>query len=46
MKIIKIEKLSKKINLTAFYVSDKDKTMIKIKLKKIKERIQFLAIMN
>jgi hypothetical protein len=46
MKIIEIGKLLKEINLTAFYASDRDKTMIKNKLKKIREGIQFLIIMN
>jgi hypothetical protein len=46
MKIMKIGKLSKKINLTIFYASDKDKTMMKNKLKKIKRKIQLLAILN
>jgi hypothetical protein len=46
MKIIKVGKLSKKTDLTAFYASDKDKIIIENKLKKIKEGIQFLAIMD
>jgi hypothetical protein len=46
IKAIKIGKLSKKINLTVFYASDKDKTMIENKLKKIREEAQFLAIMD
>jgi hypothetical protein len=43
---MKIGKLSKKIDLTIFYTSDKDKTMIEDKLKKMKKEIQFLAIIN
>jgi hypothetical protein len=39
MKIIEIGKLSKKINLATFYASNKDKTMIENKLKKMKEGI-------
>jgi hypothetical protein len=39
MKIIKTGKLSKKIDLTTFYASDKDKTVIKNKLKKMREKI-------
>jgi hypothetical protein len=46
MKTIKIGKLSKEIDLTAFYVSDKDKTVIKNKFKKMKKKAQLLAIIN
>jgi hypothetical protein len=41
MKIIKIGKLPKKINLTVFYASDKDKIIMKDKLKKIKKKFSF-----
>jgi hypothetical protein len=34
IKIIEIGKLSKETDLTAFYTSDKDKTVMKNKLKK------------
>jgi hypothetical protein len=34
MKIMEIEKLPKEINLTTFYASDKNKTVMKNKLKK------------
>jgi hypothetical protein len=37
MKIMEIGKLSKEINLTTFYASDKDKTIIEDKLKKRKK---------
>jgi hypothetical protein len=37
IKIMKIGKLSKETNLTAFYALDKDKTIMKDKLKKMKE---------
>jgi hypothetical protein len=46
MKIMKIGKLSKEIDLTTFYVSDKDKIIIKNKLKKIKRGAQFLTILD
>jgi hypothetical protein len=46
IKIIKAGKLPKEINLTAFYVSDKNKIIIENKLKKMRERIQFLIIIN
>jgi hypothetical protein len=39
MKIMEIGKLSKKTNLTAFYALNKDKTVVKDKLKKMKKRI-------
>jgi hypothetical protein len=39
IKIIKIGKLSKEINLTAFYISDKDKTVMENKLKKIRKKV-------
>jgi hypothetical protein len=46
MKVIEIGKLSKEINFSAFYASDKDKTVIKDKLKKMKKKIQLLIIMD
>jgi hypothetical protein len=46
MKVMKTGKLPKEINLTIFYISDKNKTVIENKLKKIKKRIQFLTIIN
>jgi hypothetical protein len=46
IKIMEIGKLSKEINLTAFYVSDKNKIMVKNKLKKMRKGIQFLAIID
>jgi hypothetical protein len=46
IRIIEIEKLSKETDLTAFYVSDKDKIMVEDKLKKIRGGIQFLATIN
>jgi uncharacterized Ntn-hydrolase superfamily protein len=46
MKIMEIGKLPKEINLTTFYTSNKDKIMVKNKLKKIKKKAQFLAIIN
>jgi hypothetical protein len=46
MKAIKIGKLSKETDLTIFYVLNKNKTVIKNKLKKIKKETQFLAIIN
>jgi hypothetical protein len=46
IKIMKIGKLSKETDLTTFYVSDKDKIVMKDKLKKIREGIQFLTIMD
>jgi hypothetical protein len=46
IKIIKIGKLLKEINLTAFYASDKDKIIIENKLKKMKGGAQLLIITN
>jgi hypothetical protein len=46
MKIIKIGKLSKETDLTAFYASDKDKTVIEDKLKKMRKEIQFLTTIH
>jgi hypothetical protein len=38
MKIMEAGKLSKKIDLAAFYASDKDKIVIKDKLKKMRRK--------
>jgi hypothetical protein len=46
IKIMEIGKLPKEIDLTVFYTSDKDKTIVKNKLKKMKKGIQFLATIN
>jgi hypothetical protein len=46
MKVMKTEKLTKKTDLAAFYISDKDKTVVEDKLKKIREGAQLLAIMD
>jgi hypothetical protein len=46
IKIIKAGKLPKEINLTAFYASDKDKIMMKNKLKKMRKGAQLLIIMD
>jgi hypothetical protein len=46
IKIMKIGKLPKEIDLTAFYASNKDKTMMENKLKKMKKGIQFLIIID
>jgi hypothetical protein len=39
-------KLPKETDLTAFYASDKDKTVVEDKLKKMREGAQLLTIMN
>jgi hypothetical protein len=39
IKIMEIGKLPKEINLTAFYASDKDKIMMKNKLKKMRKGV-------
>jgi hypothetical protein len=46
IKVMEIGKLSKEIDLTAFYALDKDKTMMENKLKKMRKGIQFLIIMD
>jgi hypothetical protein len=46
MKIMEIGKLPKEIDLTVFYVSDKNKIIIENKFKKIRKGIQLLIIMN
>jgi nucleoside diphosphate kinase len=46
MKVMKIEKLSKETDLAAFYASNKDKIIIENKLKKMREGVQLLVIMN
>jgi hypothetical protein len=43
---MKIGKLSKETDLTTFYASNKNKTMMEDKLKKIRKRIQLLTIIN
>jgi hypothetical protein len=46
MKIIEIGKLSKEIDLAAFYILNKNKIVVKDKLKKIRKKTQFLIIID
>jgi hypothetical protein len=46
MKVMEIGKLSKEIDLAIFYASNKDKTVMEDKLKKIRKGTQFLAIID
>jgi hypothetical protein len=46
MKVMEILKLPKEIDLTAFYISGKDKTVVENKLKKMRKEAQFLIIIN
>jgi hypothetical protein len=46
IKIMEAEKLLKEINLTTFYILNKHKTTLEDKLKKMKERVQLLTIMD
>jgi hypothetical protein len=46
MKVMEIGKLSKEIDLAVFYILDKDKILMEDKLKKMREGVQLLAIMD
>jgi hypothetical protein len=46
MKIMETEKLPKEIDLTTFYVSDKNKIIVEDKLKKMRKEIQLLTIID